>query len=252
MRKVFLIPDKICLVSLIIVVFANCSNSNQTTQEILSNLQSDQSSIDSIVEIVYSVPDPDEILNEIFIDNIEFKPGITNSVENVDQYFESKSIALNIGVYFTDMAYLLLRENNAAAFDYFKTIIQLSNDLGISNPQSSDLLSYLENNIDNKDTLFSIFKESIYNFKTELENSKRNKILALIYTGSIIESLYLAINNIDYNDSKMIAEKIIEQSIVIDNLYEFLYQYKLDSDLQLTIEQLDSIKYYMGKCKYFH
>lgn len=248
MRKVFLILAKTCLLFLIIVVFVNCGNSNQSVKEIMDNLQSQESSVDSIIDIVYSLPDPDEILNEIFIKKTEFKPGITNPVENVNQYFESKSVALNIGVYLTDMAYLLLRENNALAIDYFKIIIQMNSDLGLSNFQSTDLLHHLQDNINNKDTLYSIFKESIYNIKVELEYSNRNTILALIYTGSIVESLYLAINNIEYKDSKMIIEKILEQNIVVNNLYDFLSQYNVDPDVKSIIEQLDSVKYFMNKC----
>ena len=248
MRKAFLRLNKTHLLFLIIIVFTNCRNNNRTTQEIIGNLESNEASIDSIIEIVYSVPDAYEILNEILINSKEFKPDITNSVENVNHYFESKSIALNIGVYFSDMAYHLLRENNALAHEYFKTIIQMSSNLGLSNFQSVDLLLYFENNTNNKDTLHSIFKESIYDIKVELENSNRNKILGLIYTGSIIESLYLAINNIDHNDSKEVIEKIIEQNIVIENLSDFLSLYKLDSDITITIEQLDSIKYFINKC----
>ncbi|MCK5170148.1 MAG: hypothetical protein KAQ75_09720, partial [Bacteroidales bacterium] len=82
----------------------------------------------------------------------------------------------------------------------------------------------------------------------ELEYTNRNKTLVLIYTGSIIESLYLAVNNINYDDSKIITEKIMEQYIVINNLYDFLLQYKEDPDIKSTIEQLDSIKYFMNKC----
>lgn len=232
---------------LVVILLTNCSSDNQTRGKIISNLHSDEASVDSLVDIIYSIPDPDEILDEIMIDKLKFKTGLENPLENADHYFESKSVAMNIGVYLTDMAYLLLLKNNSQAIDYFYAITKLSNNLGISTIQSEELYEYIRNNIDNQDSLYFIFKESIYNIKTELENSNQHKNLALIYTGSVIESLYLAVNNIDYNNSEMIIEKILEQSIVINNLYDFIEQYKLNSDLALTIKQLDSVKNFMNR-----
>ena len=241
---------KILMLLLAVLIFLMCISDNKKEQDKEQSSPDDYKLIsDSIMGMVYSVPDPDEIFNEIFIDEFELKSDLINSLSSADQVFESKTIALNIGVYLADMAYLVLNEKNILAIEYFKTILKMSKNLGLSNFQSPDLLFNIEANINNKDTLYSIIKESINEIKDELEYTNRNKILVLIYTGSIVESLYLAVNNINYDDSKEIIEKILEQNIVIDNLYDFLSQYKEDPDIMLTIEQLDSIKYFMDKCK---
>ncbi len=241
---------KILILLLAALIFSMCVNDNKKEQNKAQSDPDDYELIsDSIMAMVYSVPDPDEIFNEIFIDKFELKPDLINPLSSADQVFESNIIALNIGVYFADMAYLILNEKNVLAIEYFKTILKMSKNLELSNIQSPDLFFNIETNINNKDSLCSIIKESINEIKDELEYTNRNKTLVLIYTGSIVESLYLAVNSINYEDSKVINEKILEQSIIIDNLYDFLSQYKEDPDIKPTIEQLDSIKYFMDKCK---
>ncbi len=241
--------SKILMLLLAVLIFSMCTRENKKEQDKeLSNPDDYELISDSIMAMVYSVPDPDEIFNEIFIDDFELKSDLINSLSSADQVFKSKTIALNIGVYIADMAYLVLNEKNILAIEYFKTILKMSKNLGLSNIQSPDLFFNIETNINNKDSLCSIIKESINEIKDELEYTNRNKTLVLIYTGSIVESLYLAVNNINYDDSKNIIEKILEQNIVIDNLYDFLSQYKEDPDIKPTIEQLDSIKYFMDKC----
>ncbi len=241
---------KILILLLAVLIFSMCTHNNRKEHdEIQSGSEDSEIISDSIIAMIYSVPDPDEIFNEIFIDEFDLNLNLVNSLSSADQVYDSKSIALNIGVYIADMAYLVLNEDNLLAIEYFKTIIKMSKDLELSGLQNPDLFFNIETNINNKDTLYSIIKESINEIKDELEYTNRNKTLVLIYTGSIVESLYLAVNNINYDDSKIITDKIMEQNIVITNLYDFLLQYKEDPDIISTIEQLDSIKYFMDKCK---
>ena len=241
---------KILMLLLAVLIFSMCVSDNKKEQDKKQSNPDDNKLIsDSIMEMVYSVPDPNEIFNEIFIDKYELNPNLIHSLSSVDRFFDSKTIALNIGIYIADMAYLVLNEKNILAIEYFKTILKMSKNLELSSFQSPDLFSSIETNINNKDSLYSIINESINEIKDELEYTNRNKTLVLIYTGSIVESLYLAISNINYDNSEIIIEKILEQNIVIDNLYGFLSQYKKDPDIKSMIEQLDSIKYFMDKCK---
>jgi len=232
-----------------IVSLWNCKQpNNNTALDSFDSISTPLPSIDSLVDIIYSMPDPDEILNEIFIENIELKSGIIYSTEKTNQLFEYNSMALHLGVLMADMTYLLLQENNNEAVEYFRAIVQLSDRLDLRVYKNKDLLNKIQNNIDNKNALLVIFKESISDIKYELDYSKRNKDLALIYTGSIIETFYLAINNIDNNNSQVFSEHILKQYSILISLEAFLSYYRASSDIQQLIEQLDSINYYMDKC----
>jgi hypothetical protein len=243
---IILILSKFLTLVVIVCLFSMCMSDNKKGQD--PSLSSTEEIItDSILGMIYSVPDPDEILNEILVEDIELNPNLIQSLDLAGELFDSKTIALNMGVYFADMAYLMLMEKNLLAIEYFKTILELSGNLGLTNLQSQDLFSNIENSIYKKDTLFTIIKGSIYDIKDELEYTNRHKILVLIYTGSIVETLYLAVNNVNNNDSHQIREKIIDQVIVVDNLSEFLNQFKDDPEIEEIIDQIDSIKYYMNK-----
>jgi hypothetical protein len=237
--------------SLVLVTFfilGSCKNTKEPTSQIQKdNLSVSLLSNNAIEEIIYAIPDPDEIFNEIFTDNFDFNDGLINPIDKANELFEIKTIAMNFGVYLADMAYLIIQEKNTEALKYFETTIQLSYKLELQNFYDYDN-NEIEQNINNKDSLYSKFKESVYNIKYELEYTKRNKHLALIYTGIIIETLYLAINNMDDNKLE-IMEKILEQSIVVNNLYDFLSQYKEDLEMKSIVTQIDTIKYFMDKSK---
>ena len=101
--------SKILLLLLAVLIFTMCISDNKKKQNEVQSGSDDYELIpDSISEMVYSVPDPDEIFNEIFIDEYELNPNLIHSLSSVDQLFDSKTIALNMGVYFADMAYLVL------------------------------------------------------------------------------------------------------------------------------------------------
>ena len=152
--------------------------------------------IEEALDIVYAIPVPDELFSEIFLDKTELKSGIVAPIESGDNLVYEKSIALIKGVFISDMAYMILLDENYYAVNYFKTILRLSDRLELGHLQNQDLLNSIEYNIGNKDTLEAIFNESINDIRYELENSKRDKTLALIYTGLLVETLYLAIQNI--------------------------------------------------------
>lgn len=232
-----------------IISLGNCKKPNtQSARNIPDSLPAYISSIDTQVDMIYSMPDPEEILNEIFVEDIVFKSGIVCSIDNANQIFKYNSIALYMGVLMSDMTYLMIQEKNNLSIEYYRTVIKLSDQLDLSFFRNSDLLEKIEANVDDKDALLVVFKESLGDIKYELDYSKRNKTMALIYTGSIIETLYLAISNIENNNAQMISEHILEQYSIFNSLKEFLSYYSSNSDIRPIIEQLDSIEYYMNVC----
>ena len=75
-----------------------------------------------------------------------------------------------------------------------------------------------------------------------LENSDRSNILVLVSTGAVVEALYLAINNIDFDQSGEIIQKIFDQKFVFDNYYEFASQYSDDIYVKTVLNELSAVK----------
>ncbi len=202
--------------------------------------------VDSIIQIVYSLPDPDEILDELLLDTLVLQPGLTNPIQNSNKYLLSKAVALNVGVYTADMAYLIIEENNLKALDYFRTILQMTKSLNLGNPFREDLMQQVEDNIGNQDALIQLFRESMDDLKDQLEYSEQKKALALLHTGAIVETLYLVFSNMECDVNNVFMEKIYEQRYLIENLIDFLSEFSGDEDIQPTLKQMEELHKQFG------
>ncbi|MCK5171727.1 MAG: hypothetical protein KAQ75_17750, partial [Bacteroidales bacterium] len=78
---------KILMLLLAVLIFLMCNGDKKVQDKEQSSPDDYKLISDSIMGMVYSVPDPDEIFNEIFIDEFELKPNLINSLSSADQVF---------------------------------------------------------------------------------------------------------------------------------------------------------------------
>jgi len=229
----------IIIVLSIVGIIAQCKSDkkeNPNTVEVIETIQIS----DTIGNYIYILPSPNEILEEISINKLEINSSIVNPAINVSQYNDTRSQAINLGVYIADFAYLSYSAENTTDLEYLKVIKQLSEEVGMYNLIDEKILSRINDNLMNKDSLNIISQEFYYNLTDQLENSNRQNIFLLISSGTIIESLYLSvslINNFDLH--KEYVQKIYEQKFVFDNFYEYAKQYDEDIYVQKIIDHLD-------------
>lgn len=198
---------------------------------------------DSLAKITFLLPSPDEILSEIFSDKFSFNPQLVNPKGNAGKYLESRLLAVNLGVYSADFAYLNLNDNKATALEYFKIVRDLTQKANIYGLFNESIFNRLQNNLTKKDSLNAISHEIYNNMLSILESSRRNNIYALIASGALIESLYLSVSSIEnYVDYQPIAQRIFEQKYILQNFYEFASQYDNDKELKKILLQLNGLK----------
>ncbi len=193
-------------------------------------------------QIVYMLPSPDEIFNEIFIEDIELKPEFVNPSTNATNYVDIKSQSVNLGIYIADFAYLSAIDDSADELEYLRIIRDLMDKVNLYGIVDEEMLDRINNNLMVKDSLDRISQELYYKMSRTLENSDRNNILVLISTGAIVEALYLAINNIDFNHSAEVIQKIFDQKFVFDNYYEFASHYSDDIYVKTVLSELTAIR----------
>jgi hypothetical protein len=198
---------------------------------------------DSFSSINFLLPAPDEILAEIIPARAEFNFQLVNSRNNATKYVNTKSQALNLGVYLTDFAYLNLNDKKNEALAYFKTIRDLAQKVNIYGLFSESVYNRIQNNLTNRDTLSEISKELYYKMLDVLESSKRNNIYALAASGALIEALYLSTMVVNkYSDYQIVAQKIFEQKYVLTNFFEFASQFDKDKDVKAVLIQVNELK----------
>ncbi len=249
-RKTYLFP--ICLGLLMLSCQPNNKNINsqvysdtayQDNTDINDSLSGELFEDDSIGETNYLFPSPDELLDEILSTKMEVDLKLINPSANANKYIENKQLALNLGIYLSDLAYVNLSGDKNMALIYLKTIRDMAQKINIYKLIDEDMYVRIQNNMANKDSLNQIFKLMYNDMGELLESSQRNNVFALVASGALIESLYISSMSVkSYEEYKPIAVKIFEQKYLISNFYDFASQYKKDPNVLEVMQILDNFK----------
>jgi hypothetical protein len=155
--------------------------------------EAEESLKQQIEEVVYNIPSPTEIPYLLQATGAEFNENLLNSRTKVDQYAtRNDKAALNLGVYAADIGYLTSYEKTQEAIDYLNSCKTLAENLGVIGSFDAELLQKFEANISNKDSLTHLLDKTIKKTENFLKDDKRNKLSALVVTGSFVEGLYIS------------------------------------------------------------
>jgi len=195
---------------------------------------------ESLIE--YSVPTPNELFEIIRNQNVKLDIELVNDIANKELYIHTKSKAINFGVYSADIGYMSCFEHNLEFLRYSKVIEELGEDLGISDVFDKELMSRIENNEGNSDSLFVISNDTYFNSYQYLEENNKGNELALIISGGFIESLYIITNLAgDYSKDNLIIQEIGGQKIVLENIIDFCSTYMDDEAVSEIMIDLDDL-----------
>ena len=231
----------ILILSLFALLTVQCKSDKKTEKEESKEIE-DVQSFGEDDKVVYMLPSPDEIFSEIFVGDIELKPEYANPTTNATSYVDLKSQAINLGIYISDFAYLSAIDDSADELEYLRIIRELMDKVNLYGIVDEEMLDRINQNMMVKDSLDKISQELYYDMSRKLENADRNNILVLVSTGAIVEALYLAINNIDFNHSGEVIQKIFDQKFLFDNYYEFAMQYSDDIYVKTVLNELTAIR----------
>jgi hypothetical protein len=198
--------------------------------------------------VYYRFPSARKMLDYVKSENFNFRPDLINPAENIDKYTDTKSKALNLGVYLSDFFYMLVTDNTLNTHTYFDAIMRLISDLRISVPEQDEIIQSVDNNIHNADSLIRISEEYYTGIIDYLLKTDKEKTFAIISTGSYIEGLYIALNVIDdYTGNEGTAEKIAEQKYAFNNLMHFTKTYEEDLNVKHTLGYLIRINKHLSE-----
>jgi hypothetical protein len=190
----------------------------------------------------YAVPTPNELFEIIKIQGGEQKVGLVNPLDNRSKYVETKTKAINFGIYSADLAYMSCFGIGTEFLMYFKAIEEMGTELGIEGAFDEELMGRIENNEGDTDSLFAISNETYYDSYLYLEENDKGVELCLIMAGGYIESLYIVCNLVDkYKEGDPIIEKIGDQKLVLENLLDFILQYSDDQSVSEVMDDLISL-----------
>ena len=187
-------PIHFVLSTLIAMGLASCgSSSSDKDKDSTEFKEAEQSLKEQIEEVIYNIPSPSEIPYLLQATGAEFNEGLLNPRTKVDQYASrTDKAALNLGVYAADIGYLSSYDKTQEAIDYLNSAKTLADNLGVIGSFDVEVLQKFEANISNKDSLTRLLDRTMKKTEAYLKDDKRNKLSALVVTGSFVEGLYIS------------------------------------------------------------
>ncbi len=169
------------------------SSTKENTQNSDEFKQAEESLKDQIKDVVYNIPSPSEIPYLLQATGAEFNQGLLNDRKKVDQYLtRNDKAALNLGAYVADIGYLSSYDKTQEAIDYLNSAKKLADNLGVIGSFDIEVLKKFESNISNKDSLASLMNDAVQKTDKYLKDDSRNKLAALMITGSFVEGLSIS------------------------------------------------------------
>jgi hypothetical protein len=242
-----------CAVIVSLFVWSCGSSSKEANSDEFDQAQ--ESLKDQIEEVVYSIPPPTEIPYLLEATGAEFNQALINDRSKADQYAtKNDKAALNLGIYAADIGYLSSYDKTQEAIDYLNACKSLADGLGVIGTFDIEVLKSFEANISNKDSLASLLNQTVQKTGTYLKDDSRNKLAALVVTGSFVEGLYISTGvvksypkNILPDDQRNLIltpliRVILKQSNSVDELLKMLSNTEQADPVTTIVKDLTALQ----------
>lgn len=229
------------------LLLASCGGDKSEGTEDLATTDTTKTEVSTnqVTETFFQVPSPGEMLTFIKMVGGKNNKNVSflNPPSNQKNYTDSKSKALNFGIYSCDLSYCSIFEIGSEALKYFAVVKQLGDQIGVSSAIQPDVLKRLEGNVGNPDSLAVITDDVYFSSFETLESGKQGPTLSLVVAGGWIESLYIATNLAKYEENSPVVERLADQKYTLDNLIEFLRKYeKENADVASVVTQFTELQ----------
>jgi hypothetical protein len=203
-----------------------------------------QEQLNTAKRIFYSLPSPLETAMLIKNAGAVYNEELMNPTSNSSRYITSKSKALNLGIYSTDLSYASLFDQSQATLDYIGAAKEMADGLNILDAIDEETVTQLEEQINNRDAIIDIISETLMNSSSFLKENDLEGTASVILVGGWIEGLYIASNLIEDNDLKdnKLVERIVDQKLSLDIMINLLEASPEDQDAQDVLEDVKALK----------
>ncbi|MBI3512115.1 MAG: hypothetical protein HY064_15765 [Bacteroidetes bacterium] len=159
----------------------------------------------------FMVPSPLQIADIIKKSGALYKKDMLNPTANLSKYSDASKRAMNLGIYGADLGYITMYENTGDATEYYKTVMQLGEQLKITGSFDANLMKRFSDNLGKKDSILSLVGEAYRKSDQFLRESNQENVAGLILAGGWIEGIYFALNVYKDKPDETVSVRIGEQ-----------------------------------------
>ena len=203
-----------------------------------------QEQLNTAKRIFYSLPSPLETAMLIKNAGAEYDEMLMNPTVNTDRYITTKSKALNLGIYSTDLSYASLFDQTQATLNYIEAAKEMADGLNILDAIDEETIERLEEHINNRDVIIDIISETLMNSSSFLKENGLESTASVVLVGGWVEGLYIATNLVnEYSlDGNKLVERIADQKLSLDIMVRLLEESSEDQDAVEVLEDIKALK----------
>jgi hypothetical protein len=202
---------------------------------------------------IANIPSPVGSVNELSSWGVDYNNSLLVDSKKVLAANNEFSKALALGVYNIDMSYAMVNNKGEDVLKYMKTVVTMSDALGLKSAVDQMIGKRAESNIGNKDSLLAILDEMFVKSDAYLRTNERVYTASSVFAGSWVEGLYLTCKVAESATEASIKEKgykhLWDQRFYLKNLTDLLNDYKdkkecvaLNNELKKIHSEIDVIK----------
>jgi hypothetical protein len=224
-----------------LLLTSSCNNETKNTDD-LPPVDSTQNFLQNVGGEIFSIPSP--IQSAIFIKRSgnPYEKSLLNATSKSASYSTRFSMAMNLGVYGADLAYVTMYDQTQDAIAYLNAAKKISNELDITNAFPNSTLERFSKNLGNKDTMLVLVGIAFRSCDTYLKNNDQNDISGLILAGGWLESLHFATNAYKTKPSEETKNRIAEQKSSLKSLVALLNQFYSQQEYTEFIDNLRDLE----------
>ena len=236
--------------SLIITGCGSDKSKDKDTDELVTieSLEIDEQLIKDVKKvkaIFYSLPSPLETAMILKQAGATYNEELLNPTDNVANYVTNRSMALNLGIYTTDLSYASLFDQTQATINYMNASKKVAEGLGILGAIDENVLERLEANINNRDVIMDIISETIMSSSSFFEENDRQSMSTVVLVGGWVEGLYIATSLVeddaDLNNNELV-NRIIDQKLTLSTVINLLEDNKDNEDVKMVMTHVLELK----------
>ncbi len=222
----------------------NCSRQERERDFVIDLPEDSPEDLSKVRQVFYSLPSPVETAIILKTSGAVFDEDLLNPVENVSRYLTNRSMALNLGIYTTNLSYASLFDQAQICIDYMDAAKRLADNLGILDAVDRFTLERLEENISNREVVIDIVSETFMNSSSFLQESNREPVAAMLLAGGWLEGLYLALNLIDEDELEhhSMVNIIIDKKLSLEIVMLLLKQNSQNEDVAELMGEMGRIE----------
>jgi hypothetical protein len=251
-KKIFFsLPVRLIAAIFFAVIIAGCGSDKQKgsgeefgldASEISQDLLDD---ISDAKQIFYSLPSPLETAMLIKSAGASYNEELLNPVSNSTKYTTNKTMALNLGIYTTDLSFASLFDQTQTSIEYMNAAKVMADGLGILDAIDASTIERLEENINNRDMIMDIISETFMSSSSFLSENERPALASIVLVGGWVEGLYIATNLVEegakLKENKLV-ERIVDQKLSFDIVIKLLEDNQDHPDVSSLMGQITDLK----------